>query len=129
MWIFNNSTELFKTLKSHGFSKIDSINTYDFSTLYNTIPRSKLQSSLFQSIDNYFLNKNGTRKYQFLVIRKEGTYFVRHHSDSPYKDIKGMLGFLVDNIYVVYGDQVFQQSVAIPMNTNCAPFFKLFRNC
>jgi hypothetical protein len=36
-------------------------------------------------------------------------------------DIKGMLGFLVDNIYVVFGDQVFQQSVDIPMGTNCAP--------
>jgi hypothetical protein len=32
-----------------------------------------------------------------------------------------MLGFLVDNIYVVFGEQVFQQSVSIPMDTNCAP--------
>jgi hypothetical protein len=32
-----------------------------------------------------------------------------------------MLGFLVDNIYVVFGDQVFQPSVGIPMGTNCAP--------
>ena len=32
-----------------------------------------------------------------------------------------MLDFLVDNIYVVFGDQVFQQSVGIPMGTNCAP--------
>jgi hypothetical protein len=50
---------------------------------------------------------------------------VRYHSDSPYKyseaDIKDMLGFLVDKIYVVFGDQVFQQSVGIPMRTNCAP--------
>jgi hypothetical protein len=50
---------------------------------------------------------------------------VRHHSDSPYKhseaDIKGMLGFLVDITYVVFGDQVFQQSVGILMGTNCAP--------
>jgi hypothetical protein len=36
-------------------------------------------------------------------------------------DIDGMLGFLVDNIYVVSGNQVFQQSVGIPMGTNCAP--------
>jgi hypothetical protein len=34
-----------------------------------------------------------------------------------------MLGVLVDNIYVVFGDQVFQQSVGIPMGTNCAPLF------
>ena len=61
------------------------------------------------------------------MIGKQDTYFVRHHSDSPYKymyseaDIKGMLGFLVDIIYVVFGDQVFQQTVGIPMDTNCAP--------
>jgi hypothetical protein len=46
-------------------------------------------------------------------------------TDSPYKyseaDIKGMLGFLVDNVYEVVGDQVFQQSIVIPMGTNCAP--------
>jgi hypothetical protein len=40
------------------------------------------------------------------------SYFVRPHSDSPCKyfeaDIKGMLGFLVDNIYVVFGEQVFK---------------------
>jgi hypothetical protein len=26
-----------------------------------------------------------------------------------------------ENIYVVFGDQVFQQSVGIPMDTNCVP--------
>jgi hypothetical protein len=59
------------------------------------------------------------------VIGKQDTYFVRHHSESPYKyseaDIKGMHGFFVDNAYVVFGDQVFQHSVGLPMGTNCAP--------
>jgi hypothetical protein len=32
-----------------------------------------------------------------------------------------MLGFLLDIIYVIFRDQVFQQSVIIPMGTNCAP--------
>jgi hypothetical protein len=78
------------------------------------------------------------------VVGKQDTYFVRHHSDSPYKyseadispykyseanikgvlDIKGMLGFLVDNIYVVFGEQVFQQIVGIPMGTNCVPLLE-----
>jgi hypothetical protein len=64
----------------------------------------KLKAMLFQIIDNCFLNKNGTRKYKFLVIGKHDTYFVKHHSDSPHKyseaDIKDMLGFLVGNIYM-----------------------------
>jgi hypothetical protein len=37
------------------------------------------------------------------------------------EDFKGMLGFLVHNIFVVFGDQVFQQAVGIAMGTNCAP--------
>ena len=125
MWILKNSKELLDNLKSREFSKIDCIKTYDFSTLYTTIPHDKLKSRLFEIIDNCFLNKNGTRKYEFLVVGKQDTYFVRKHSDCPHKysevDIKSMLGFLIDNIYVVFGDHVFQQSVGIPMGTNCAP--------
>jgi hypothetical protein len=43
------------------------------------------------------------------------------HNKYSKVDIKGMLGFLVDNIYVVFGDQVVQQSIGIPMGPNCAP--------
>jgi hypothetical protein len=32
-----------------------------------------------------------------------------------------MFGLLVDNIFVVFGDKVFEQSVDISMDTNCAP--------
>jgi hypothetical protein len=57
------------------------------------------------------------RKYAYLVISHRKHYFVKHHSDSTQKyseiEIKKMLEFLI-NI-------VFQQSVGIPMGTNCAP--------
>ena len=32
-----------------------------------------------------------------------------------------MIEFLVDNIYVRFDGQIFQQMVDIPMRTNCAP--------
>ena len=32
-----------------------------------------------------------------------------------------MIEFLVDNIYVKFGGQLFRQMVGIPMGTNCAP--------
>ena len=32
-----------------------------------------------------------------------------------------MLEFLIDNIFVFFGGRVFQQTVGIPMGTNCAP--------
>jgi hypothetical protein len=59
----------------------------------------------------------------YLVISYQKHYFVTYHSDSKHKysevEIEKMLEFLIDNTYVVVGGQVFQQSVGIPMGTNC----------
>ena len=53
------------------------------------------------------------------------TYFVKEHSDAKQKyteqDIVGMLEFLIDNIFVEFGGLIFQQTIGIPMGTNCAP--------
>jgi hypothetical protein len=53
----------------------------------------------------FVFNKYGTRKYKFLLFGEKNAYFVQHHSDRPHKyaeaDIKSMLGFLVDTMYVV----------------------------
>ena len=50
---------------------------------------------------------------------------MKEHSDSKHKysedDVIKMLEFLVDNIFVVFVGKVFQQTVGIPMGTNCAP--------
>ena len=32
-----------------------------------------------------------------------------------------MVNFLKDNIYVEFGDVILQQTIGIPMSTNCAP--------
>jgi hypothetical protein len=46
MWILKNSKELVANLKAQNFSQINSIKTYDFSTIYTTIPHDKLKSRL-----------------------------------------------------------------------------------
>ena len=33
-----------------------------------------------------------------------------------------MLAFLIDNIYIRVGKEIFRQQVGIPMGTDCAPF-------
>ena len=54
-----------------------------------------------------------------------GESFLVHHSDSTKTlsqiDIFNMLEFLIDNIFVIFCGRVFQQTVGIPMGTNCAP--------
>jgi hypothetical protein len=63
-------------------------------------------------MNNSFFKKD-TGEYKFIVIGKQNKY-----SEA---DIKSMLCFLVDNTYVVFGDNVFQQSIGISLATNCAP--------
>ena len=59
------------------------------------------------------------------MLGRDRSYFVKHHSDSTKRfsetDIFNMLEFLIDNIFVMFGGGVFQQTVGIPMDTNCAP--------
>ena len=125
MWILKNSKELLEHYQSPNFNHITSIKSFDFSTLYTTIPQQKLKSRLTTIIRISFIHTNGNRRYKFLVLGREGPYFVKEHSDSKNKytedDIINMLEFLVDNIFVVFGGKVFQQIVGIPMGTYCAP--------
>ena len=125
MWILKNSKELLEHLKSPNFNHITSIKSFDFSTLYTTIPLDKMKSRLASIIRNSFIFKSGNCRYKFLVLGHEETYFVKEHSDSKNKysedDIIKMLEFIVDNIFVVFAGKVSQQIVGIPMGTNCAP--------
>ena len=125
MWILKNSKELLEHLKSPTLSRVTSIESFDFSTLYTTIPHQKLKDRLTSIIRNAFIFKNGNRRYKYLVLGHEETYFVKEHSDSKSKysedDIIKMLEFLVYNIFVVFAGKVFRQTVGIPMGTNCSP--------
>ena len=62
-------------------------------------------------IQKSFIQKNGNRRYKILVLGRKGPYFVDDHSDSKSKytedDIINMLEFLVDNMFVVFGEKVF----------------------
>ena len=125
MWILKNSKELLEHLQSPNFNHITNIKSFDFSTLYITIPHQKLKIRLATIIRNSFIHKNGNRRYTCLVLGRKGPYFVKEHSDSKNKytedDIIKMLEFLVDNIFVVFGGKIFEQIVGIPMGTNCVP--------
>ena len=80
-----------------------------------------------QIIKDSFFYKNGKRRYQYLVVNKQTNdgYFVKEYSNSntkyTEKDIIAMVNFLIDNIFVEFGGQIFQQTIGIPMGTNCAP--------
>ena len=126
MWILKNSKELLEHLQSPNFNHITSIKSFNFSTLYTTIPHQKLKSRLATIIRNSFIHKNWNRRYKFLVLGLEAPDFVKEHSDSKNKytedDIIDMLEFLVDNMFVVFEGKVsnrysaFQLAQIVPLS-------------
>ena len=94
----------------------NSIKTFDFSTLYTTIPHSKLKDRLRELVQLCFIKRNDQRRYNYLVLGKDRSYFVKKMpTDSTKKfsetDIINMLEFLIDSIFVIFGGRVFQQTV------------------
>jgi hypothetical protein len=83
--ILKNFNELLVNLKTQNFSQINSIKTYDFSILYTAIPHDKSKSRLLDITGNCLFNKNGKRKYSYLVISHQKDYFVKYHSDFTHK--------------------------------------------
>ena len=75
----------------------NSLKTFDFSTLYITIPHTLLKSRIKEWIQRCFSKKKGEQMYQYLVIGRDKSYFVKSHSktNNKYKqdEIIRMIGF------------------------------------
>ena len=123
-----DSEELERSVRVHIYRSLSSwniIQTFDFSTLYTTIPHSKLKDKLRELVQLCFIKRNDQRRCTYLVLGRDRSYFVISHSVSTKTfsetDINIMLEFWIDNIFAMVGEPVFQQTVGIPMSTNCAP--------
>jgi len=68
MWIRKNSKNMLEYIQSRYLSSWNSTKTFDFSTLYTTIPLSKLKDKLRELVQLCFLKKNGQRRYTYIVL-------------------------------------------------------------
>ena len=118
MWILKNSKDLLEYIQFRSLSSCNSIKTFDISTLYATIPHSKLKDKLRELVQLCFIKNNGQRRYKYLVLGKHNSNSTKKFSET---DIFNMLEFMIDNLFHVFGGRLFQQTADIPMGTNCAP--------
>ena len=76
-------------------------------------------------INNAFKHKNGATRYAHIKVCRNKSYFTSDPLNGankyPANDICNMTEFLVDNIHVRFGGQLFRQMVGIAMGRNCAP--------
>ena len=118
-WSVKNSGEVLSKL--HSIKEAALLSTYDFSTLYTTLPHDLIKNKLITLIEKTFAREKST----FIACNTKKAFF----TDSIYdkytmwtcQDLCFALEFLLDNIYVRHGNKIFKQTVGIPMGTNCAP--------
>ena len=101
-----------------------SINTYDFSTLYTSIPHQQLKDNLSSFVERVFTFKDKEFIVPNLYTKK--AYFTsincKHKKVCFSKeDLLECLFYLIDNSYVVYRSTIYRQVVGIPMGTNSGP--------
>ena len=77
MWILKNSKDLLEYIQSRILSSRNNIKTYDFSTLCTPIPHSKLKDRLKESVHLCLIENNGQRRYKYLVLGRDKSYFVK----------------------------------------------------
>lgn len=128
-WSIKNSNDVLKKLKSNNFQAF-CLSTYDFSTLYTSLPHNLIREKLTSLIEKTFARENKT----FIACNEYRAFFTDGSYDNytlwTCQDLIEALTFLLDNIYVRFGTSIYKQVIGIPMGTNCAPLVAdLFLYC
>ena len=121
-----NSTSLLSSLDQLDVRTAKSVQTFDFSTLYTSIPHDLLKSRISNLLHNAFRKKDGSVRYTHIKLTRAKGYFtqdINGGGDNMFTadSICEMIEFLIDNIFVQFGGRLFRQVIGIPMGTNCAP--------
>ena len=114
-WSIKSSGEILNKLKSRGLS------TYDFSTLYTTLPHNLIKEKLTELIEQTF-NREGSL---YLACNYKNAFFTseqpKRYNLCSFQKMCDALHYLLDNIFIRFGSKLYRQIVGIPMGTNCAP--------
>ena len=108
-------------MKSRGFLA-SGLSTYDFSTLYTTLPHNLINEKLTELIEQTF-NREGSL---YLACNDKKSPFFTSEQPKRYKlwscqKMCDALHYLLDNIFIRFGSKLYRQIVGIPMGTNFAP--------
>ena len=121
MWIINNSLDVIRTLEEKQLS-LTHVSTWDFSTLYTSLPHARLKNQLHDLLERVFHTKGKS----FIATNYFRTFWTNDRMSMRYtyfscRELCLAIDFLIDNIYVRFGSSVFRQVIGIPMGTNSAP--------
>ena len=117
------SGEVISKLKCRRF-QWTSLSTYDFSTLYTTLPHNLVKEK--PRFDRVNFQKSIKNYVSLYLACNDRTAFFTSSDQSRYthwscQNVCDALSYLLDNIYIRFGTHLYRQIVGILMGTNCAP--------
>ena len=119
-WSIKNSNDVLNKFKSKNF-QASKFSTYDFSTLYTTLPHHLIKDKLIDLINRMFIRVNT----QYLTCNEECAFFTsdvyNNYNLWSCQKVCDALVYLLDNIFIRFGTKVYRQTTGIPMGTYCAP--------
>ena len=97
------------------------MSTYDFSTLYTTLPHHLIKDKLIDLIEHTFSRE----KALYLACKDQRAFFTsdvykKYNLWSRQKVCEALV-YLLDNIFIRFGTKLYRQIIRIPMGTNCVP--------
>ena len=108
MWIINNSLDVIRTLEEKQLS-LTHVSTWDFSTLYTSLPHARLKNQLHDLLERVFRTKGKS----FIATNSFRTFWTNDRMSMRYTyfscgELCLAIDFLIDNIYVRFGSSVFR---------------------
>ena len=101
--------------------KASKLSTYDFSTLYTTLPHHLIKDKLIALINRTFIQKN----IQYLACNEECAFFTsdvyKNYNIWSCQKVYNVLVYLLDTIFIRFETKLYRQTIGIPMGTTCAP--------
>ena len=118
-WVLKDSIDLLKWLKNPDKPlHLETVETYDFSTLYTSFPHSILIDSLIELVTFAFKKRGATYMSVYYKYAKFGGKGGKRVSlDQVTYGIK----FLFKNIYVICGKTILKQIIGFPMGYDHGP--------
>ena len=111
-WVIKNNNKVLKALdelnSDNRFYEDSMVTTFDFSTLYTTLPHNDLIRCIIALYDKYF-SADLIMHYENKKITLTKTKFVE------------ILKFCILNNYVFFDNKIYKQIIGIPMGANYSP--------
>lgn len=119
----------FMEISNRRNDKSKCISTWDFSTLYTTLPHNKLIDKISKFITKVFnikSSENSPKHFVTFSTKSDVAYYTVSKSKTcrsfSCDELIDAVTFIINNSYIVFHNSVYQQIIGVPMGTNCAPY-------